>query len=291
MKRRKITAGLAMNYALFLVILLMMIVPLMILLSRSVSSERAMLSGEVGVLPDLTDLHFDSYAFVFKNKNFVRALANTISYTLIGTFAAVISTSGYAYALSKKDFKPRKFFLILSIFAMIFSGGLIPTYLVMTRLGLVNSFSILWMAGAFSVANMLIVKTSFEEIPKELEEAAVMDGAGQFTVLFRVYLPLSKAMLSVIALFYAVDYWNNYYTSLIYTTKNSLKSLQLVLKDIIYSASDVFLELFSSGSSGEVTTQSAIAACIVIATIPICLVYPFLQRNFAKGVLIGSVKG
>lgn len=291
MKRRKITAGLAMNYALFLVILLMMIVPLMILLSRSVSSERAMLSGEVGVLPDLTDLHFDSYAFVFKNKNFVRALANTISYTLIGTFAAVISTSGYAYALSKKDFKPRKFFLILSIFAMIFSGGLIPTYLVMTRLGLVNSFSILWMAGAFSIANMLIVKTSFEEIPKELEEAAVMDGAGQFTVLFRVYLPLSKAMLSVIALFYAVDYWNNYYTSLIYTTKNSLKSLQLVLKDIIYSASDVFLELFSSGSSGEVTTQSAIAACIVIATIPICLVYPFLQRNFAKGVLIGSVKG
>lgn len=291
MKRRKITAGLAMNYALFLVILLMMIVPLMILLSRSVSSERAMLSGEVGVLPDLTDLHFDSYAFVFKNKNFVRALANTISYTLIGTFAAVISTSGYAYALSKKDFKPRKFFLILSIFAMIFSGGLIPTYLVMTRLGLVNSFSILWMAGAFSVANMLIVKTSFEEIPKELEEAAVMDGAGQFTVLFRIYLPLSKAMLSVIALFYAVDYWNNYYTSLIYTTKNSLKSLQLVLKDIIYSASDVFLELFSSGSSGEVTTQSAIAACIVIATIPICLVYPFLQRNFAKGVLIGSVKG
>lgn len=291
MKRRKITAGLAMNYALFLVILLMMIVPLMILLGRSVSSERAMLSGEVGVLPDLTDLHFDSYAFVFKNKNFVRALANTISYTLIGTFAAVISTSGYAYALSKKDFKPRKFFLILSIFAMIFSGGLIPTYLVMTRLGLVNSFSILWMAGAFSVANMLIVKTSFEEIPKELEEAAVMDGAGQFTVLFRVYLPLSKAMLSVIALFYAVDYWNNYYTSLIYTTKNSLKSLQLVLKDIIYSASDVFLELFSSGSSGEVTTQSAIAACIVIATIPICLVYPFLQRNFAKGVLIGSVKG
>ncbi len=290
-KKHRMTIGLAINYIFFLILLLITIVPILILVSRSVSSERAMMSGEVGIFPDFTDLHFDSYSFVFRNRSFVRALLNTCSYTLIGTFVAIVATSGYAYALSKEYFRPRKFFLVLSVFAMIFSGGLIPTYLTMTRLGLVNSFTILWMAGAFSVANMLIMKTSFEEIPKELEEAAIMDGAGQATILFRVYLPLSKAMLAVIALFYAVDYWNNYYTSLIYTTKSSLKSLQLVLKDIIYSASDVFLELYSSGSSGEVTTQSAIAACIIIATLPICMVYPFLQKYFAKGVLIGSVKG
>lgn len=285
------TVGRALNYLFFFILIVMMVVPLMILLNKSVSSERAILSGEVGVIPNLKDIHFDAYAFVFKNQNFIRALVNTITYTTIGTVVALVSTSGFAYAMSKSGFAPRKFFLVLSIFAMIFSGGLIPTYLVMTKLKLVNSFNILWMAGAFSVANMLIVKTSFQEIPKELEEAAIIDGAGQFTVLFKIYVPLSKAMLSVITLFYAVDYWNNYYTSLIYTTKPSLKSLQLVLKDIIYSASDVFLELFYSGSSGEVTTQSAIAACIVIATIPICLAFPFLEKNFTKGVLIGSVKG
>lgn len=285
------TVGRVLNYMFFLILIILMVLPLMILLNKSVSSKRAILSGEVSVIPNPRDIHFDAYSFVFKNQNFLRALINTISYTIIGTVVALISTSGFAYAMSKSNFVPRKFFLFISIFAMIFSGGLIPTYLVMTKLRLVNSFNILWMAGAFSITNMLIVKTSFQEIPKELEEAAIIDGAGQFTVLFKIYLPLSKAMLSVIALFYMVDYWNNYYTSMIYTTKPSLKSLQLVVKDIIYSASDVFLELFSSGYSGEVTTQSAIAACIVIATIPICLAFPFLERNFTTGLLIGSIKG
>ena len=138
---------------------------------------------------------------------------------------------------------------------------------------------------------MLILKNSFEALPKDLEEAALIDGARQMTILTRIYLPLSKAVLAVIALYYAVDYWNNYYTSMIYTTSQHLKSLQLVLKETIYSASDVFIALHGGASVGEVTSQSTIAACIVIAALPICVFYPFLQKYFTKGVLVGSVKG
>ena len=289
--KKRLSLGLLLIYLFFAVLIVCMASPVLMLVTESVSSERAILSGENGILPNPADMHFDSYRMVFRNSSFVTSFINTVSFTVIGTIAALVSTAGYAYALSKPYLCGRKGLLILSIFVMIFSGGLIPTYLVMTQLHLINTFHILWMAGCFSVANMLILKNSFEALPIELEEAAIIDGANQFTILTRIYLPLSKAVLAVIALYYAVDYWNNYYTSMIYTTRPALKSLQLVLKDIIYSASDVFMELYGSGSMGEVTTQSTIAACIVVATLPICIVYPFLQKHFAKGVLVGSVKG
>lgn len=279
------------NYLLFAVLIVCVLAPMLMLLSKSVSSERAILSGTVGVLPDFTDLHFDAYRYVLENKSFMRGFTNTVVITLWGSFIAILTTAMAAYAMSKPYLRGRKMMLLLCIFTMIFSGGLIPTYLVMTSLGLVNSFHILWLAGIFSTTNMLILKSNFEAVPQELEEAAVIDGCGQFGVLWRVYLPVSKAALAVITLFYAVEYWNNFYTSMIYTTRANLKTLQLVLKDIIYSASDIFLELHGSGSYGNVTAQSTVAACVVVATVPILLVYPFLQRHFTKGVMIGSVKG
>ncbi|MBR1820728.1 MAG: carbohydrate ABC transporter permease [Clostridia bacterium] len=260
------------------------------LLSKSVAPERSVLTGTVGILPRPGEIYFDAYRFVFQNPNFVRALFNTMAFTGLGTLIGLAVTAGFAYAMSKAYLRGRRFFIILAIFIMIFSGGLIPTYLVMTELHLVNTFHILYLAGIFNVANMLILKNSFEAVPRELEEAAVIDGAGQWTILWRIYLPLSKAVLAVIALYYAVDYWNNYYTSMIYTTSQHLKSLQLVLKETIYSASDVFLALHGGVSVGEVTSQSTVAACTVIAALPICLVYPFLQKHFAKGVMLGSVK-
>lgn len=293
--RRKATraerAGLILLYAFFALLVVCMLAPMLMLVTKSVSSERAILTGETSVLPNFREMHLDAYGYVLRNQSFMRGFANTVSYTLIGSLVAVAVTSLAGYAVSKPYLRGRKAMLILSIFTMIFSGGLIPTYLVMSNLGLVNTFTILWMAGVFSVTHMLILKASFESVPADLEEAAVIDGAGQLGVLFRIYLPVSKAALAVITLFHAVDYWNNFYTSMIYTTRESLKSLQYVLKGIIYSASDVFLELHGGHSLGEITAQSTIAACVVVATVPILLTYPFLQKHFTKGVLVGSVKG
>ena len=276
--RRRTRPALMAIYLFFAVLITVVAIPVLMLVSKSVSSERAILSGMVGILPDISDMHLDSYVFVFRNGNFVRSLLNTLAFTGIGTLLALVATSGFAYALSKEYLKGRKFLIVLAIFIMIFSGGLIPTYLTMTRLRLVNTFHILYLAGIFNVANMLSLKNSFEALPRDLEEAALIDGAGQMTILIRIYLPLSKAVLAVIALYYAVDYWNNYYTSMIYTTSQHLKSLQLVLKETIYSASDVFIALYGGASVGEVTSQSTIAACIVIAALPICVFYPFLQK-------------
>lgn len=293
--RRKRAKGeriaLLVNYVFFAVLIVCMIAPMLMLVAKSVSSERAILSGSVGVLPDFSDLQFESYRYVLENKNFMRGFANTVAVTLLGSVVAILVTSMAAYAVSKPYLRGRKAMVVLCVFTMIFSGGLIPTYLVMNLLGLVNTFQILWLAGIFTTTNMLILKSSFESVPVDLEEAAVIDGAGQLGVLFRVYLPVSKASLAVITLFYAVEYWNNYYTSMIYTTRPQLRSLQLVLKDVIYSASDVFLELHGTSAYGQVTAQSTVAACVIVATLPILIAYPFLQKHFAKGVMIGSVKG
>lgn len=285
------TIALYINYLFFLILIISMILPVLMLIARSVSSERAILTGTVGILPDLQNLKFDSYLYVIGNKGFMQGFAITVTVTLLGSSVAMVVTSHAAYAVSKPYLRGRKVMLLFSIFTMIFSGGLIPTYLVINALGLLNTFHILWMAGVFSTMNMLILKSTFESVPVELEEAAVIDGAGQFSMLWRIYLPVSKAALAVIALFYAVEYWNNYHTSMMFTTMPQLRSLQLVLKDIIYSASDVFLELHGVHAYGEITAQSTVAASVIVATIPILAAYPFLQKHFAKGVMIGSVKG
>lgn len=279
------------NYIFFILLGFSMIAPLLNLVSKSVSKESAVLSGEVGLIPDFKNLQFDTYKLVFENKHFTTGFINTVLATLIGSLIAIIVTSCAAYALSKPYLRGRKFFVLLCIFIMLFSGGMIPTYLVLDRLGLTNTFTVLWLPGVFNVFNMLILKNFFESVPQELEESATLDGAGHMRVYFQIYLPLSKATLAVVTLFFAVGYWNNFFNAMLYTTKTNLKTLQLVLKEIIYSVSDVFLSLFGGQMAGEITGQSTIAACVVVATIPIILVYPFLQKYFTKGVMTGSVKG
>ncbi len=279
------------NYLFFFIIAFLMLAPLLNLIAKSVSLETDILTGEVGLLPNFSRIQFDTYKLVLKNSLFIRGFINTFLVTVIGTTVAVIVTASAAYSLSKPYLQGRKQLILLCIFIMIFSGGLIPTYLVVTSLKLINTFTILWITSVFAVYNMLITKNFFESIPVDLEESATIDGAGHFLIFFKIYIPLSKSVFAVIALFYAVGYWNNFFTALIYTTKPQLKTLQLVLKEIIYSVSDIFLSLFGGQSVGEITAQSTIAACVVIATIPIVLVYPYMQRYFVKGVMIGSVKG
>lgn len=295
MAKNKATVGerifYAINYVFFGAMAFAMIAPLLNLIAKSVSKESAVLSGEVGILPDFSNMQFQTYKLVFENQHFVTGFKNTFLVTVIGSFVAIMVTACAAYALSKPYLRARKALVILCIFIMIFSGGMIPTYLVVDGLKLTNTFTVLWLLGVFNVYNMLILKSNFESIPKELEESATIDGAGQMRTFFQIYLPLSKATLAVITLFFAVAYWNNFFTSMLYTTKPELKTLQLVLKEIIYSVSDIFLSLFGGQMAGEITGQSTIAACVVVATLPIIMAYPFLQKYFTKGVMTGSVKG
>ncbi len=268
----------------------LVLIPLLMVFSRSVASKSATLSGSVGILPDFSDLHWDAYHFVLQNERFRQAFINTLAFTALGTLLGVISTVGFAYALSKPYLRGQKFLLTLAVFAMYFSGGKISTYITMSRLHLVNTFHILYLAGIFNVANMLVLKNTFESIPKELEESAMLDGAGPFTALWYIVLPLSKSTVAVIALFYIVDYWNNYFTSMMFTTNQSLKSLQLVLRETISASNDVFTALREGAGVGEATGQSVTAACIVISALPICLLFPVLHRFLKDGLMTGAMK-
>ena len=199
-----------------------------------------------------------------------------------------------AYPLSKTRLEGRKWFLLYFVFAMIFNGGLIPTYLVMQKLKLVNNFWVMILPAVVNVYNMLIMKNFFESLPDSIEESAKIDGASTFTILGRIVIPLAKPVIATISLFFAVAHWNSYYNAMIYITKVDLKPLQLYLKELVSSTKDV---LEQSGYNPDLdgmynsSPEAVQAASIVAATMPIIIVYPFLQKYFVKGVLVGSVKG
>ena len=280
------------NYIFFALLAFLMMAPMMHLVSKSVSREGEVLRGQVGLLPNFAGLQFESYGMVFQNDLFWHSFFLTIKVTLIGTFVGLAVTAAAAYTLSKPYVRGRMFMLMLCIFIMLFHGGLIPTYLVINGLGLTNTFTILWLTSIFSVFNMLIIKNFYETVPIEMEESARIDGAGQFRIFALIYAPTSKAVYAVISLFTAVTLWNNFFTAMVYTTRRDLMTLQLLLMNIIHQASDVFRDLHPDFEMmSEVTSHSVIAASVVVSTVPILLVYPFLQRHFTKGVFLGSVKG
>lgn len=268
------------------------IFPFLNLIAKSFSSEKALISGKVTIFP--VEFQTGTYKFVLGNPQFLNAFKISILVTLIGTVLGVLMTITIAYPLSKPHLKGRRWILLYYVFAMIFNGGLIPTYLVMQKLNLVNNFWVLILPVLVNVYNMLIMKNYFESLPDSLEESARIDGASTFEILFKIILPLSKPVLATIGLFFAVAHWNSYYNAMIYITKVDLKPLQLYLKELVSSTKDV---LDQAGYEPDIngmfnsSPEAVQAASIVAATVPIIVVYPFLQKYFVKGVLIGSVKG
>jgi putative aldouronate transport system permease protein len=268
------------------------IFPFLNLIAKSLSSEAAVISGSVTVLP--VDFQLGTYKYVVQNSMFLNAFKVSLIVTVCGTLLALFMTTLAAYPLSKPRLRGRKWFILMYIFTMLFSGGLIPTYLLMQQLHLIDKLPVLFIPAMVSVYNMLIIKNYFESLPESLEESAKLDGASNMTILWRIMLPLSLPVLATIGLFFAVQFWNDYFASLIYINSAHLKPLQLYLKELFVSSSDVFLR-----AGGEVNVDAAMnvspqaiqAASIILATLPILLVYPFLQKYFVKGVLVGSVKG
>ena len=237
-----------------------------------------------------------SYEELLHYKRIWSGYANTIFYTVVGTLVNLVMTVCGAYPLSRKDFMPRHVVMIMLMITMYFSGGLIPTYLVVSKLGLVNTRWAMIIPGAMSVYNMIVTRTYFmNSIPSSLQEAATLDGASSFQYLIRVVLPLSKPILAVIGLYYAVGHWNDFYSALIYIYDDSMLPLQSFLRDILMSTK-LTLNNMSGVDMATAAAKAQLAqtlkySVIIVSTVPVLCIYPFIQKYFVKGVMIGSVKG
>ncbi|TLS50104.1 carbohydrate ABC transporter permease [Paenibacillus antri] len=286
------------NYVFLVLALIIVAYPLLYVVSASVSDPKFVNSGEMWLLPK--GLTFDGYRLVLNNPKIWSGYTNTIVYTLVGTALNLFVTLPAAYALSRSDFVGRGFFMGMFLVTMFFGGGLVPSYLLVKDLGLVNSMWALLLPGAASVWNIIVARTFFQStIPKELQEAAHIDGCTNLRLFATVVLPLSAPIIAVMALFYGVGHWNSYFGALIYLNDESKYPLQMILRQIL-----VLQEMSAEMTGVAVDSSVAIAmnnkadvaslvkyAVIIVSTLPVIVVYPFLQRYFVQGVMIGSVKG
>ncbi len=262
--------------------------PIFHIVSGSFSNPIELIKGEVKLLPKGFTLNM--YRKVFNDNSIWRAYSNTIFYTILGTSISVFLTSTAAYALSRRDFYGRNIFMGLFLFTMFFSGGMIPTFLIVQRLGMLNTIWAMVLPSAISTYNMIIMRTFFaNSIPFELTESAQLDGCNDIKIFIKIALPLSGPVLAVMTLFYGVSLWNSWFPALLYLRNRGLYPLQLVLREILLQ-SDISN---MTGSAGDVESigEGLKYATMIVATLPILCLYPFLQRYFTKGVMIGAVKG
>ncbi len=285
--RKIISLGTVLNYTILTIIVILCLYPFLNVLAYSLSSNRAVLSGKVTFFP--IEFQLDAYKDILHRGQIWGAMGTTVLVTILGTAIGLILTIFAAYALSKEKLKGRKWISGLILFTMYFNGGIIPTFLVVKNLGMFDHLSSLYLPTSVSVFNFIVMRTFFREIPRSLEEAAYLDGASDMQILAKIVLPLSLPIIATIGLFYAVSYWNDYFSALIYIQSPEKYTLQLRLRSLLFAD-----ELGSAGSEGlgsQVMAESLKMACIVVGTIPILVVYPWLQKYFVKGVMLGAVKG
>jgi len=274
-------------------IFLLIAYPLYFIVIASISDSVLVSTGKVLLFPK--GISFFGYSEIFQDSRIWTGYRNTIFYTAAGTLVNLLVTLPAAYVLSRKEFKYGKYIMFAFVFTMFFNGGLIPTYLLMKDLHLINTVWVFIIPFCVNVFYLIIARTFFENsLPKELYEAAAMDGCSHFKYFMTVALPLSKALISVIGLYYLVGHWNNFFTGLIYIRSNELQPLQIVLRDILLSNQVFSGGAGTGGSAGGYAQRYADQikyGVIIISTLPVLLVYPFIQKYFDKGVMIGSVKG
>ena len=279
-------------YTVLILLAFICIYPLYFVLIASVSDPDAVLSGKV--ILTIMDLTLMGYERIFSDRMVVRGFLNSVFYTGVGTLINLVVTLPAAYSLSRKDLAGRRVFMIMFVITMYFSGGMIPTYLIVQKLGLYDTPAVLLVCSALSVFNMIIARTFFETtIPPELLEAARIDGCNNVRFFFTMVLPLSKSMIAVIALYYAVAHWNSYMNALLYINNADWKPLQLVLREMLISTQSLSVLVQGDASAQQRMKMVNIMqyAVIVVATVPMLVIFPFVQKYFVKGVMIGAVKG
>ena len=276
-------------------VLLLTLYPLVYVLSASFSDPVSVTRGELLLLPIKPTL--EGYATILDYSPIWVGYRNTIFYTIVGTGVNLLCTIPCAYALSRKDLYGRNVLMFLFTFTMFFSGGLIPTYLMMKKLGMINTIWAMLVPGAVSAYNLIIARTYYaNSIPKELGEAAMIDGCSNTKTFLRIMLPMSMPMVAVIMLYYAVGHWNSYFNALIYLSRAELYPLQLYLRNILLQ--DMMLDMLSGDSEAMEAMirrlqlkESMQYGIVVVSSLPILIIYPFLQKYFAKGVMMGAIKG
>jgi len=277
--------------AISILIVLVVAYPLVYVISASFSSPLSILQGEIWLWPVHPSL--ESYGYIIGDARIWTGYGNTLLYTSVGTAVNLTLTILAAYPLSRRDLPGRNFFMLLMVFTMYFSGGIIPTYLVVKQLGLLNRFWVMILPTAISTYNLIVARTYFQaSIPNELLESGRIDGAGNFRLLLTIVLPLSSPIIAVIGLFYAVDHWNAFFNALIYLRDAAKYPLQLILRDILLRSVVDDVGADALGMKEQLLISEGIKyAVILVSTLPVMLLYPWIQKYFVKGVMIGAIKG
>lgn len=267
------------------------VLPFLYVIAGSFATEKQLTQQSFFLFP--YPISLNAFRYILRTGDIFRGLKNSLIVTVGGTAIAMAITTSFAYSLSRADLKGRNFLLNMVIITMIFSGGMIPSYLVISNLGLLDTFWAIMLPGALSAYNMIIMKNFFQGIPVELEEAATLDGANDLGIFLRIILPLSTASIASISLFYAVSLWNNYFNAMLYISSPSKEVSQVVLRRIALLAGGISTDGtdLEYGMFGAPPHKAVKMATTVVATIPILMVYPFIQKYFTKGVMIGAVKG
>ena len=280
------------NYTLVSLFFLIVLYPLVFVISASFSSPEAMSAGRVWLFP--IDVTLEGYIGVFNHKAVWIGYMNSLIYMVVGTAASVIVTVFAAYPLSRKDFPGRSFFTFLFAFTMMFSGGLIPTYLLVKSVGLLNTRAAMIIPSVMGVWNVIVARTFFETtIPRDFLDASQIDGASDLRFFSNVVIPLSGPIIAVLSLFYAVGYWNAFFNALIYLNDPKLYPLQMVLRNILIQnemQSDLYADV-EELMRREGLRNLLKYSLIVVASLPVLMIYPFVQRYFVKGIMIGALKG
>ena len=279
----------AINLTLLFMICFIIVYPIYHLLIVSISDGYAVLRGEVGIWP--VGINFTAYRAVLQNPSIPRAYMNTVLYTTVGTTINLVFTTLCAYPLSRKWFYGRNFFTFLIVFTMFFDAGIISNFMLVRSLGLLDSIWALVLPPAISAWNMIIMRTFFQtQIPDEVHESATLDGAREFTIFLKIILPLSKPVLATMTLFYAVGHWNSWFSALIYLNRSEMFPMQLIMRNIVLAGDTTAIAATVAADMG-IIARNIRYAVVFITMVPILLVYPFVQRYFVKGIMIGSLKG
>ncbi|MEN6317071.1 MAG: carbohydrate ABC transporter permease [Clostridiaceae bacterium] len=288
MKNRKFSIFNILNYTLLALFGVSAVYPFLYILNISLMSEQEYLKGGISLIP--RSISLDSYIQIFKNGNMLQSYKSTLIITLGGTFINLVLTILCAYVLSKTKLKGYKIFMNMIVFTMYFQGGLIPSYMLMRQLGFIDSYMAVILTGGISTYNMLVMRSFFLNIPESLEEAAIIDGATAPYVLFRIVLPISMPAIATIGLFYAVGHWNSYFTPMIYLNSREKWPLQVILREFLFESTESLRTGETAGLEKSTVGPQLKMATVIVTIVPIALVYPFLQKYFVKGVLIGAVK-
>lgn len=277
------------NYIFLSIILLATLYPCLYVAFMSISDPAEMV-GKSGLMWRPVGINFQNYMSVFENKNIWIGYRNTIMYAVVGTSLSVVLTVVAAFCLSRKNVPGTGFMLLAITISMYFSGGMIPNYILVRNLGLLDTFWAMILPHAISTYNFIITLTYFKNLPESLSEAAEIDGANEYTVLFKILVPLAKPIIAVIALYYLVAMWNNYMSGLLYINTPDKYPLQLVIREILFQNA-MRDEVAQQVDTADLMAENIKYATMVVTTIPVLCIYPFLQKFFVKGIMIGAVKG